>query len=277
TVVDTNDVARLAEGLDRTGRIGRGPMKRNAEAVSRFAEKARELGADEIVCTGTMALRNAANAETFVRRVKKLCGVDVRILPGEEEARLSSLAVLSGLPAADGDFVIFDTGGGSTEFIYGRGTDLLKRFSVNVGSVRLTENFLKSDPVTGEEVSAAIAEIDREFADAGVSGIPQRIVGIGGNVTTMAAVKQRLAAYDPEVIQGSTLTREDVASQIAEYASRTLEQRKDLPGLPPKRADIILAGACIVKVILDRLGCAELTVSDRGLRHGLAYELFRKE
>ena len=276
TVVDTNAVVRLAEGLDRTGRLGREAMKRNAEAVARFAAEARERGADEIVCVGTMALRSASNAETFARRVKRSCGVDVRVLPGEEEARLSSLAVLSGLPESDGDLVIFDTGGGSTEFIYARGRDVWKRFSVNVGSVRITENCLKSDPVTGEDVKTALARIDAEFAEAGVSGAPQRIVGIGGNVTAMAAVKEKLAVYDPERIRGLRLTAEDVDVQIALYASRTGAERRAIPGLPPKRADIILAGACIVRVILTRLGCAELTVSDRGLRHGLMEELFKK-
>ncbi len=276
TVFDTSDVVRLAEGLDKTGRIGPAPMERNVRSVARFAEEARALGADEIVCVGTMALRSASNSDAFVRRVKKACGVDVRILPGEEEARLSYLAVLSGLPVGSRDIVVFDTGGGSTEFIFGRGSEIRKRFSVNVGSVRITETCLSGDPVTDEAVRTALRTIDREFAEAGVKGAPEAIVGIGGNVTTMAAVNRGLAAYDASAIQGSRLTREDVASQIALYAASTIERRKTIPGLPPKRADIILAGACIVRVILDRLGCPELTVSSRGLRHGLAAELFRR-
>ena len=276
TVLETNDVARLAEGLDRTGRIGREPMKRNVDAVSRFAEKARELGADEIACVGTMALREASNAAVFVRRVKRTCGVDVRIIPGEEEARLSYLAARTGLPVGDGDLVVFDTGGGSTEFIFGRGTEITKRFSVNLASVRITETVLKSDPVTEEELAAAIARIDAELAEAGVTGAPEMLIGIGGTVTTMGAVKRKMTRYDADAIRGSVLTKEDIEAQIRLYAARTIEQRREIPGLPPKRADIILAGACILKVITDRLGVDGLTISDRGLRHGLAYELFRK-
>ena len=276
TIVDKNDIARLGEDLDKTGMINPEPMQRNVDAVARFAAEARELGADEIVAIGTMALRKAANSGEFVSRVREACGVEVRIIPGEEEARLSYLAVLSGMPIGDEDLVIFDTGGGSTEFIYGHGTQLEKRFSVNLGSVRITENYLKSDPVTAEEVGAAIAQIDREFAEAGVEGRPTKLVGMGGTVTSMGAVKHKMVKYDPAVIQGSSLTKADIEEQIAEYSARTIEQRRELPGLQPKRADVILAGACILKVLTGRLGCEELTISDRGVRHGLAFDLFQK-
>ena len=276
TVLDTNDIARLGEDLDKTGMINPEPMKRNVEAVARFAQQARELGADQIVAVGTMALRKASNSAEFVKKVKEACDVDVNIIPGEEEARLSYLAILSGLPVGDEDLVIFDTGGGSTEFIYGHGTELIKRFSVNLGSVRITENYLKADPVSAEDVKAAIAQIDKEFAEAGVEGSPKKLVGMGGTVTSMGAVKHKMVKYDPDVIQGSTLTRADIEEQIKEYSSRTVEQRKELPGLQPKRADVILAGACILKVITDRLGCDALTISDRGVRHGLAFDLFQK-
>ncbi|MBR5756688.1 MAG: Ppx/GppA family phosphatase [Firmicutes bacterium] len=276
TVVDTNDIARLGEDLDKTGMINPEPMKRNVESVANFAKQAKELGADEIVAVGTMALRKASNSAEFVQKVKDACGVDVRIIPGEEEARYSYLAILSGLPIGDEDLVIFDTGGGSTEFTYGHGTNLTKSFSVNLGAVRITENYLKGDPVSEDEVKAAIAQIDKEFAEAGVDGRPMKLVGMGGTVTSMGAVKHKMVKYDPDVIQGSVLTKADIDEQIKEYSSRTVEQRKELPGLQPKRADVILAGACILKVITDRLGCSELTISDRGVRHGLAFDLFQK-
>lgn len=277
TVLDTNDIARLGEGLDATGLISNEAMERNVAAVAAFAAKAKELGADQIVSVGTMALRKAGNSDIFVKKVKEACGVDVNIIPGEEEARLSYLAILSGLPLdKDADLVVFDTGGGSTEFIFGKGTEMLKRFSVNLGAVRITENYLKSDPVTPDEVKAAVAQIDKEFAEAGVDGKPKQLVGMGGTVTSMGAVKHKMVKYDPAVIQGSKLLKKDIEEQIAEYSKRTIEQRKELPGLQPKRADVILAGACILKVITDRLGADGLTISDRGLRHGLAFDLFQK-
>ena len=276
TVLDTNDIARLGEGLDKTGEINPEAMERNVAAVTAFHAKAVELGADQIVAVGTMALRSAKNSAEFVRKVKEACGVEVNIIPGEEEARLSYLAILSGLPLQDGDLVVFDTGGGSTEFIFGHGTQVAKRFSVNLGAVRITENYLKSDPVTPEEVQAALAQIDKEFGEAGVEGHPAQLVGMGGTVTSMGAVKHKMVKYDPDVIQGSSLTRADIQAQIDEYSAKTIEERRSIPGLQPKRADVILAGACILNVITSRLGVDQLTISDRGLRHGLAYDLFQK-
>ena len=276
TVLDTNDIARLGENLNKTGMICPEAMERNVASVANFCAKAKELGADEIVAVGTMALRTASNSAEFVEKVKAACGLEVQIIPGEEEARLSYLAVLSGLPLQGGDLVVFDTGGGSTEFIFGHGTQLVKRFSVNLGAVRITENYLTSDPVTPEQVSAAIAQIDKEFAVAGVEGHPDQLVGMGGTVTSLGAVKHKMIKYDPDVIQGSTLTKADISEQIGDYSTRTIEQRKELPGLQPKRADVILAGACILDVITSRLGVDKLTISDRGLRHGLAFDLFQK-
>ena len=277
TIVDKNDIAQLGEGLRETGVICPEALERNAQSVAAFAKEAIENGAEKIVSVGTMALRTAKNSADFVARVKELCGVEVQVIPGEEEARLSYLAVLSGLPLEEGgELVIFDTGGGSTEFIFGKGTELKNRFSVNLGALIITENFFNDDPVKEGSVEAAIAYIDKEFAAAGVTGKPTQLVGMGGTVTSMGAVKHKMVKYNPDIIQGSTLTREDVKEQVETYAARTVEQRRELPGLQPKRAGTILAGACILTDILERLDAPQLTISDRGLRHGLAFDLLNK-
>ena len=275
TVLDKNDIARLGEGLRETGLISPEALERNALSVAAFAEKAKELGAvPEIV--GTMALRTAKNAADFASRVKELTGLDVRIIPGEEEARLSYLAVLSGLPLAGGELVTFDTGGGSTEFVYGRGPEMVRKFSVPLGAVRITEEFFADDPVRPGSVDAAVKEIRSSLTGGGVLGSPEAIVGMGGTVTSLASVKFKMETYDPDVVQGSVLTLAELKDMAAMFASMTLEERKGVTGLQPKRADVILAGTCIVCVILELLGAPSFTVSDRGLRHGLAYELFSK-
>ena len=275
TVLDQNDIARLGEGLRETGLIAPEALERNALSVAAFAEKARELGAvPEIV--GTMALRTAKNADAFVKRVKELTGLDLRVIPGEEEARLSYLAVLSGLPLDGGDLVTFDTGGGSTEFVYGRGAEMLRKFSVPLGAVRITEEFFVDDPVRPGSVDAAMEEIRKSLTGGGVLGSPEVIVGMGGTVTSLASVKFKMETYDPDVVQGSVLTLTELKEMAAMFASMTLEERKGVTGLQPKRADVILAGTCIVCVILEMLGASSFTVSDRGLRHGLAYELFSR-
>lgn len=273
-LLDENDIARLGEGLRETGRISEEALERNARCVAGFAGRAREQGVTEILAVGTQALRTARNSGDFIARVAELSGVQVGVIPGEEEARLSYLAVLSALPVRDGELVIFDTGGGSTEFIFGRGRELVRRFSVDLGAVRLTEEYFSEDPVKAGSAARALADIKARFDQAGVAGRPQQLVGMGGTVTSMGAVKHRMTSYDPDVIQGSTLTQEDVEEQIAAYEAKTLEQRRAMPGLQPKRADVILAGACIVKDILERFGAPQLTISDRGLRHGLAFDRF---
>ena len=276
-VKDTNDIARLGEGLKETGLIGPEPLERNAQSVANFAAEAKAAGADEVVAVGTMALRTAKNAAAFIARVKELCGVELKVLSGEEEAQYSYVAVMSGIEgAADADLVTMDTGGGSTEFVFGTAGKIVRKFSLNVGAVRFTEQYLSQMPVAAEKLAEAQAQIKKELSEGGVSGPVKFLVGMGGTVTSMASVKHKMAKYDPDVIQGSTLTLEDINAQIADYAAKTLDQRREIVGLQPKRADVILAGACIVKAVLELTGAKELTVSDRSLRHGLMYELFKK-
>ena len=276
-VKDTNDIARLGEGLKETGLIGPEPLERNAQSVANFAAEAKAAGADEVVAVGTMALRTAKNAAAFIARVKELCGVELKVLSGEEEAQYSYVAVMSGIEgAADADLVTMDTGGGSTEFVFGTACKIVRKFSLNVGAVRFTEQYLSQMPVAAEKLAEAQAQIKKELSEGGVSGPVKFLVGMGGTVTSMASVKHKMAKYDPDVIQGSTLTLDDINAQIADYAAKTLDQRREIVGLQPKRADVILAGACIVKAVLELTGAKELTVSDRSLRHGLMYELFKK-
>lgn len=273
---DANNIAKLGEGLRDTGSISPEALERNAQAAAEFVKEAKEAGADDIRIVGTMALRTAKNAADFCARVKELTGIEPQVIPGEEEARLSFVAVMSGIPgAAEADLVSFDTGGGSTEFVFGEAGEIKRKFSLNIGGIRITEDYLSAAPVAPEKLSAARAQIRKELAEGGVTGGAQFLVGMGGNVTSIASVKHKMAVYDPDVIQGSELTLADIKEQIADYASKTIDERKKITGLQPKRADVILAGACIIEAIMELCGLDRLTVSDRGLRHGLLYTLFK--
>jgi exopolyphosphatase/guanosine-5'-triphosphate,3'-diphosphate pyrophosphatase len=274
-VLDEDNISRLGEGLQATGNINPEAMERNVKAISEMTEKAREQGVDDLVAVGTMCLRTAKNAQEFVNRVKDACDVMVEIIPGEEEARLAYLAVKSGVGLKEGQLVIFDTGGGSTEFIFGKGNRIEKRFSLNVGAVRYTEQILVSDPVTQDELNNTVATVEQDFAeDLQFEGTVDALVGMGGTVTNLSAVKHQLAQYDPNVIQGSVLKVEEIERQVALYQSKTVAERKEIVGLQPKRADVILAGAIIVSVIMKKAGVSAFTVSDRGLRHGLIVDRF---
>ena len=269
---DFTEVTRLGEGLNETGELSAEAMARNVEAIASFQAKALELGAETTVAIGTMALRSASNSKVFTDAVRERCGLDVEVVPGEEEARFSYLAVLSGLGMGEGRVVVFDTGGGSTEFIFGDGEDILDRFSLDVGARQPTEQFCTSDPVTEAELAAMVDDLETRFArlEPGVDSL----VGMGGTVTSMGAVHHKMKVYDADVIQGSVLTLAEVERQVQMYRSLTIEERRGTVGLMPKRADVILAGAAIVMTVMRKLGAVELTISDRGLRHGLFYDRY---
>lgn len=269
---DFTEVTRLGEGLHETGELSADAIARTVGTVDSFRSKALELGAESVVAVGTMALRSAGNASDFIAAVRESCGLDVEVVPGEEEARLSYLAVLSGLGVGGGRVVVFDTGGGSTEFIFGNGEEIVDRFSLNVGSRQPTEEFCKSDPVTEHELAAMVEFLETSFdrLEAGVD----TLVGMGGTVTSLGAVHHKMRDYDPEVIQGSVLTLDEVERQVEMFRARTIDERRETVGLMPKRADVILAGAAIVMTIMRNLAISELTISDRGLRHGLFYDRF---
>ncbi|MDR1648860.1 MAG: Ppx/GppA family phosphatase [Synergistaceae bacterium] len=275
---DAQKVTRLGEGF-RFGEtdcsIAPGPMERSAAAVAAFAEEARRSGASEIVAVGTMALRQAKNASAFIDRVKREAGIGLKVISGDEEARLCYVAVVSGVEIGNGDFVVFDTGGGSTEFIYGGGGAMRRSVSIPVGAVLLTERFFRDDPVAAGSVSGAEAFVKEKLFEGGVGGNPGLLVGVGGAVTTLASVRRMKADGDKmrDRIHGSNLEYAEVAAQAADYAGKTLAQRGAVAGLLPERADIVLAGACVVKAVMETLGTSVLTVSARGLRHGLMDEL----
>jgi len=274
TIVDRAEVTRLGEGLEKTGEISGDALSRTVDAIAAMAAEAQENGVTAIAAVGTMGLRTARNSQQFIDAVKQRCGVRIEVIPGEEEGRLAYIAVKSGLGLAEGSLAIFDTGGGSTQFTFGHGAVVAERFSLNVGAVRYTEKYGLGGVVSAEQLRAALDAIAADLARLGTERSPDMLVGMGGAVTNIAAVKHGLAKYDPNIIQGSALDRAEIERQIELYRSRSLNDRQTIVGLQPKRADVILAGACIVKTVMDKLGKDKLSVSDRGLRHGLLIDRF---
>jgi exopolyphosphatase/guanosine-5'-triphosphate,3'-diphosphate pyrophosphatase len=275
-IYEATHISRLGEGIWTNGLISPQAVRRNVEAIQECLKSAHNYHAATIIAVGTMALRTASNSGEFIDRVRDSTGVAIEIISGDEEARLAYMAVLSGLPVQEEELAVFDIGGGSTEFVFGRGSTVDKRFSVGLGAIRITEEFIKSDPVTKNQLKAALGAIDQVLAEHSVTGNVPRLVGIGGTITAVGAVQYKMKEYDPSLVQGATLTLREVEKQIRMYSKRTIEERLQIIGLQPKRADIILAGSLILKVIMERLGADSLIMSHRGLRHGLAYDHFRK-
>jgi exopolyphosphatase / guanosine-5'-triphosphate,3'-diphosphate pyrophosphatase len=274
TVVDRAEVTRLGEGLSETGAIAPAAIERTATAIAGMTEEAKRHGAQAVVAVGTMGMRSATNSDAFIGLVRERAGVTIEVIPGTEEGRLAYLAVKAGLGLGEGRLVIFDTGGGSTQFTFGHGTIVDEQYSLDIGAVRLTDQYGLGGRLGPEQLRAALDAIAAEFSRLDGVPSPDALVGMGGAVTNMTAVMHGLATYDPDVVQGSVLTRAEVDRQIELYRSRDVEGRRQIVGLQPKRADVILAGACVVRTVMLKLGRDALTVSDRGLRHGLLVDRF---
>jgi len=274
TIVDRADITRLGEGLEKTGEISSDAMERTVAAIAAMVDEAHKNNVAAIAAVGTMGMRTARNSQQFINAVEQRCGVKIEVITGDEEGRLAYIAVKSGLGLGEGSLAIFDTGGGSSQFTFGHASTVQERFSVNVGAVRYTEKYRLADMVTAEQLNAVLAALAADLAKLDNRPVPDALVGMGGAITNMAAVKHGIAKYDPAIIQGSVIERAEVERQIQMYSSKSLEQRRAIVGLQPKRADVILAGACIVKTVMDKLRKDSLSVSDRGLRHGLLIDRF---
>lgn len=274
TVMDRAEITRLGEGLEKTGEISPEAMERTVSAMAAMVLQAREAGVAAIIAVGTMSMRAAHNSQQFIDMVEERCGVRIEAISGTEEGRLAYLAVKAGLGLAEGSLVIFDTGGGSTQFTFGRGSNVEEQFSLNVGAVRFTEKYGLAGAISQEQVKVAQDAITSEFTRIDGRASPDALVGMGGAITNIAAVKHQMAKYDPDVIQGSVIERTEVERQIELYRCKTTDERRAIVGLQPKRGDVILAGVCIVKIVMDKLGKDKLSVSDRGLRHGVLIDRF---
>jgi exopolyphosphatase/guanosine-5'-triphosphate,3'-diphosphate pyrophosphatase len=273
-VLDRIEVTRLGERLQETGEIQPAAQARTVAVIADMVAQAKSVGAQAIVAVGTMGLRQARNSRAFLEDVRATCGISIEVIDGKEEARLAYLAVQVGLGVAKGSVVVFDTGGGSTQVTLGDNGNVLEQFSLNLGAVRLTEEFGLHGAVDHRTLRSARAAIARELIRLDSIAPPDALVGMGGAVTNMAAVSLGLVPYDPDRIQGAILTFAEIERQIGAYAELEVVQRQDIPGLQPGRAEIILAGACIVATLMEKLHQDRLTVSDRALRHGILIDRF---
>jgi exopolyphosphatase / guanosine-5'-triphosphate,3'-diphosphate pyrophosphatase len=272
TLADLARITRLGRGVDRNGRLDPESAARTLAAIEEFTARAREMGVEQVVGAATAALRDASDGADFIERVRKRAGVMLRVISGIDEARLSHLAVVRGLsldPAAR--LLIADIGGGSTELVRAEPGAELQASSLQIGSVRLTERCVRSDPPSRTDAAALAGSIDAALDALGWDFRPDRMVGIAGTVTTLCAVALGLATYDHAVVHGHVLSRAEVEHTLELFGARPLAERRKLPGLMEGRADVIFAGTMILARMMDRFGAREVTVSDQGVRWGLAW------
>jgi exopolyphosphatase/guanosine-5'-triphosphate,3'-diphosphate pyrophosphatase len=272
-------IVRLGKGVDAAGNLNFDAMQRGVQCLQEYVTIAKQYGAEQIFAAGTSALRDAANRDEFLRMAEKKTGVRIEIISGETEARLTFAGVLSTKSHLPGPIAVLDIGGGSTEVVIGQPNILqanselsLQARSVDIGSVRLTERFVHSDPVQPEEV----ARIREQTAAALRANWPietlapvQTLIGTAGTVTTLAAMALAMTEYDPHRFDKFSLSKQKLGEIIAELIRRPIAERQKMPGLAPARADVILAGALILETFFEIYHFSEIVVSDRGLRYGV--------
>ncbi len=279
-VVRRMEIVRLGRGVDRTGRLDPAAIERTRVALADYAGQLSALGAGPVRLVATSATRDAANADEFRAMVTGTLGVPPEVVTGAEEARLSFTGAVRGLPAdAVPPFLVVDIGGGSTEFVFGTDRPTAAH-SVDIGCVRMTERHLHSDPPTPAEIAAAEADITAAV-DAALSEVPGTqagtLVGLAGSVTTVAAIALGLPAYRAERIHHARISRRDIARVSAELLAMGHAERLALPVMHPGRADVIGAGALILRIVLDRTGADQVVASEHDILDGIAWSLSGRE
>lgn len=273
-VLERSDITRLGQGVDRTRRLAPEAIERTVTALARFAAEARALGVTAFVAGATSAARDADNGEELVAAVKQRAGITLEVLSGDAEAALVFRAVQADFGKPNRPLLAIDIGGGSTEFIVGpaRGAALFRR-SLDVGSVRLTERMISTHPIPAGEQEAIRAHV--RSALTGLPGIEPGTfaVAVAATATTLEAVVRSDPSHRSAVVAGR-LQADDLAALLQRLASMSLEERRVLPGVDPRRADVVCTGGFILLEVLRRFGLSSCSVSDRGVRWGLLHERF---
>lgn len=275
-VVRRMEIVRLGQGVDRTGRLAGDALARTGKALADYAAQIRELKAERVRMVATSATRDAQNAAEFREMVAQTLGVEPEVITGEQEAHLSFTGAVRGLPSdAEPPFLAVDIGGGSTEFVLGV-TDAQAAVSVDVGCVRMTERHLHHDPPTEVEIAAAEADITTAV-DRALATVPGRqartLVGLAGSVTTVAGIALDLPEYDPDVIHHARIGYPAVARVTADLLTSTREQRLAIPVMHPGRADVIAAGALVLRIAMERVGAESVIASEHDILDGIALSL----
>lgn len=273
TVVDEfSEVTRLGRGVDSKRYLAQSSMDDTINAISRFKKEAGNKGSSEILITGTSALRDASNGQQFINNVYDKTNLTIEVINGNREASLAHSAIIYDPSLAidiNVEHLVFDIGGGSTELIIGKGNNILKQSSLDIGAVRLTERFLKDDPPTSPQITEANECIHGWLDDYGFSSEIQCVAGIGGTALNIAGV---LENGIKEKVHGRRVTAIELSSLLERFISIPLDQRKNITGLEPARADIITAGVLILIEILNYINMDGFIVSTRGLRYGIIAE-----
>lgn len=267
------NTTRIGQGVDQDGYITNEALERNLKALKEFADKCNEEKCEKVYCMGTSALRDSKNGQDFINEAKKLTNIDVKIICGKEESNLGFIGVLEGTEGdKKEDILVIDIGGGSTEFVVGNEDGIKFCKSENVGALRMTEKFITTDPISDEEFNSMTSFIEDTISST-INKLEtmniSKLVGIGGAITSLSAINQQLEVYSMEKVHNSVVTKKDLEKILQNLKIMTLNDKKTLKGLQPKRADIITAGVKILHIVMEKLEIEKIMISEYDNLEGL--------
>ncbi len=274
------NTTRIGQGVDKDGYITKEAMDRNLNALKEFSDICKEQHCESVYCMGTSALRDSKNGQEFVKKAKEIANVDVNIICGDEESNLGFLGVLEGTEGDKKDnILVIDIGGGSTEFVLGNEEGINFCKSENVGALRMTEKFITTDPISVEDFNQMNYFIENTISstlEILKNKKISKLVGIGGAITSVSAMNQQLEVYSMEKVHNSEVTKKDIEKILQNLKKMTLNDKKTIKGLQPKRADIITAGVTILNIIMEKLEFEKIMISEYDNLEGLICQKSKK-
>lgn len=276
----STDITHLGAGLAETGRLAPESMRAVADVIAGYAQRILALDVEATMAVATSASRDAANSDEFLAMLEA-AGVRPEIIPGEREAALAFAGATFG--ESGERLLVVDVGGGSTELVLGNVSsegevDIERARSIDIGSRRLTDMFIASDPPSRAELDSARAFAAQELSAYfdGLDGRPSKMIAVAGSATTLVTVLDETDMYNPEAVQGRVVSGADVEGLLEQFASVPLEERRRIPGLHPERAPVIVAGTLILGTALALAGLDSTVVSDRDILYGMVLDVYRR-
>lgn len=278
-LMQREEIVRLGENVDESKNLRVEAVARVLAVVEKYRELVDKFQAEAVVISGTSAVRDAGNRHLLLDKIHSLLGTELQVLSGDEEAVLTYFGALSNKPELQNEIFLIDIGGGSTECILGTQHSIDYAVSLDIGSVRLTERIVRSDPITDGELEEMLNIISDHLPrfPTNLRLTSRDFVGVAGTITTLAAMHFQIEPYEPELVDGSILTMRQVSKITDDLRSKTLAERRKIPGLKPERADVVLAGAMVLLEIMQHFSFEKVIVSDRGLRYGLLLKLLNTQ
>ena len=276
-VLRTMEIVRLGQGVDQNKAFNPDAINRTLNAVRLFKDQIASTGVEKIRFCATSATRDATNRNLFIDGVRDILGIEVEVIPGEEEAELSFIGATKELRQSDSPFLVVDIGGGSTEFVFGgQKVDFAK--SVNIGCVRMSERHLNTQPPSMAQIAQAIVDIDIAIAQA-AAVVPittaKTLVAVAGTATTVAAAALELNDYDRQMIHLSRVSASNVHKVAASFQSMNKDQIASLGFMHPGRVDVITAGSLVLSRIMAATGASEFVASESDILDGMAWSLIK--